>query len=165
MDVIIILGSPNDEHGNLSSISKERCYEGIKYFNKNPKSKVLCTGGFGDHFNATEIAHGEYAKQFLISHGIPEEAILDVAESSFTIEDATKSIKILEKIEYDKMILITSDYHMKRASLIFNHFYQDVIIEESPSLTNLPKQIIEKLYQHEEKAILRDESNLKKMCK
>jgi uncharacterized SAM-binding protein YcdF (DUF218 family) len=163
MNVIIILGSPNDEKGNLSAISLERCEEGIRCFQEYPDSSILCTGGFGDHFNKTETAHGEYAKRYLLSRGIRENAILEIAESSFTIEDATKSKPIIENIGYEKIILVTSDYHMKRASLIFNLVFEDVRIVEFPSVTKLPEEELNRLYKHEEKAIKRDESNLKKI--
>tara|TARA_R110002126_G_scaffold181672_2_gene330481 strand:+ start:1569 stop:1733 length:165 start_codon:yes stop_codon:yes gene_type:complete len=50
-EVLVVLGSPNSPTGALSDISKSRlnfCLE-----NYSEDQKVLCTGGWGDHFNTS----------------------------------------------------------------------------------------------------------------
>ena len=51
--IIILLGSPNDEEGQLSSIGIERANCSIEEYRKHPDYKILPTGGFGEHFNKT----------------------------------------------------------------------------------------------------------------
>ncbi len=88
---IVILGSPNDEHGVLSSIARERCEKAVQEYQKHPGSKIIPTGDWGAHFNTTDKPHGSYLREHLKALGIPETDILECAESSSTIEDANLS--------------------------------------------------------------------------
>jgi hypothetical protein len=51
--IIIVLGSPNDDKGNLFSVAVERCEAALRLLADRPGWKVLLTGGFGAHFNTT----------------------------------------------------------------------------------------------------------------
>ena len=51
-DVFIILGSPNSPKGILSDISKTRLNWCIENYRKG--NLILCTGGWGAHFNTAE---------------------------------------------------------------------------------------------------------------
>lgn len=139
MDVIIILGSPNDEKGNLSNIALSRCNHAIEVHSFYPDASILCTGGFGEHFNTTKKAHGFYTSNYLKSKGIPESRFLDIALSSYTFEDATLSRPILYSVNAKNIILITSDFHMERAFLLFSHIMPDINFKKSPSKTFLPE--------------------------
>lgn len=61
--VIIVLGAPNSSDGRLSVIAKSRYDQAYQTYLHNPKAKILCTGGFGAHFNTTDCAHERYTKQ------------------------------------------------------------------------------------------------------
>ena len=65
--IIILLGSPNDEEGQLSSIGIERANCSIEEYRNHPDYKILPTGGFGEHFNKTDMPHASYAKHYLIT--------------------------------------------------------------------------------------------------
>jgi uncharacterized SAM-binding protein YcdF (DUF218 family) len=71
--------------------------------------KLLPTGGYGAHFNTTHQPHAAYLKGYLTAHGIPEEDIVEFAESSNTIEDATLSKPIVLGYGVKHMLVITSD--------------------------------------------------------
>ena len=67
-NVIIILGSPNSQKGRLSKIAIGRARKCLEIFNPE-KDMILCTGGFGVHFNTSEKPHADYLKQYLIKNG------------------------------------------------------------------------------------------------
>ncbi|MBB1303829.1 hypothetical protein H5183_21260 [Pseudoalteromonas sp. SR44-8] len=50
---LIVLGGPNNNDGSLSVIAKSRCQRAYQIYQANHSVKVLCTGGFGAHFNTT----------------------------------------------------------------------------------------------------------------
>jgi len=156
---IVVLGSPNDVNGNLLPIALSRSEKALSEYNSVGDCKILCTGGFGLHFNSTNIPHGKYLQEHLISKGVPPSSFIEIALSSFTREDATLSKPILEKHSIVNVILVTSDFHMERAKLVFNHILPKVnfVYSEAKTITNDAK--FKELLQHEKNAIKRELAN------
>ena len=126
--IIVILGSPNSDKGELYSVAKQRCELGIKEYINHSDWKILLTGGFGDHFNVTNKPHAHYLKEYLLTGGVPEQAILDFALSTNTLEDASLSKPIITKFNVQQILVITSDYHHDRAKFIFEQEFSDTNI-------------------------------------
>ncbi len=150
-EVLIVLGSPNSPEGILSNISKSRlncCLE-----NYLEGKQILCTGGWGDHFNTTQSPHAEYSKTYLIKNGVSESAFLDFALSSNTVDDAVKIKPIIQNIENSYLTIITSDYHLERVKLIFNEVLKGFKMVFIGVKSNLDKELFDTLESHEKKAI------------
>jgi len=153
--LIIVLGSTNTKQGVLSPISKARAAKAYEFWLSHPSFKFLLTGGFGARFNQTDKPHGAYVKDYLMSLGLPPSAILGIVESFNTIEDAFLSSIALEGIEIDRLFIATSDFHVRRARLIFEHVFRNRTIEfliSTPSVTVAQKKRLEV---HERKSIER----------
>ena len=163
--VIIILGSPNDKKGQLLPIAISRAEAGLLEYKKNTDYKVLCTGGFGASFNATNIAHGQYLQTDLIAKGVSPSSFLDVTLSAFTLQDATLSKPILAQHSISRCILVTSDFHMERAKLVFNHVFPQLSFEYVKAETVVSKVEFDKLVAHEKKAIKRELTNFSNASK
>jgi uncharacterized SAM-binding protein YcdF (DUF218 family) len=56
----------------------------------------------------------------LLANGIPKDAILEKVISSNTIEEALKSKPLVQKYKPGKIVVITSDFHLEWASILFN---------------------------------------------
>ncbi len=160
--IIVILGSPNDDEGNLSLIAISRCEQVLKAFNDNLEHKILCTGGFGEHFNKTKRPHAHYLKSYLIKLGIPSSAFLDITLSRFTFEDASLSRSTFEKYHIKEAILVTSDFHMSRAQLLFTSIFPTVKFTCSASITQCDDIELQRLVNHEVMATEREKKNLEK---
>jgi vancomycin permeability regulator SanA len=117
--LILVLGSPNSDTGELYSIARERCRLALDEYARRDGWKLLPTGGYGAHFNTTHQPHAAYLKGYLTAGGIPEEDIVEFAESSNTIEDATLSKPIVLGYGVKHILVITSDYHEDRARYVF----------------------------------------------
>ena len=117
--IIIVLGSPNDDQGNLFGVAKERCSAAYHVWQDNPSWPILLTGGYGEHFNRTSQPHAAYLRQRLIELGVEEVAFLPFAESMNTLEDASKSKPIALATGLKRALVITSDYHLARAEFVF----------------------------------------------
>jgi len=151
LEVLIILGSPNSSLGELSSISKSRLDNCLSRYEKG--KLVLCTGGWGAHFNTSPESHAAYAKKYLAVNGIREEDFLDSALSSNSVEDAVKVKEILNKFNDHKLIIITSDYHLERVQLIFNEILTGCKMEFAGVESTMDELKFQKLVQHEKNAI------------
>jgi uncharacterized SAM-binding protein YcdF (DUF218 family) len=126
--IIVLLGSPNSDQGELYSVAQGRCERAILEYHRHPGWKILPTGGFGAHFNTTNKPHAHYLKEYLVAHGIPEEDILKFAASRNTVEDATLSYPIVKRHGVGRAIVVTSDYHGDRARYVFGREYGDVAL-------------------------------------
>ena len=135
--MIVVLGSPNSEDGELYSIAKDRCALALKQYARRSGWKLLLTGGYGAHFNTTDQPHAAYVKEYLVKRGVPSQAIVEFAESSNTLQDASLSKPIVLKYGAPLILVVTSDYHADRARYIFEREFAgtEVRIQFSSSQT------------------------------
>lgn len=151
-EVLLVLGSPNSPHGQLGSIALDRvnyCWE-LFQIQARP---ILCTGGFGAHFNTSSWPHAKLLKRELIIKGVPEQAFLPVALSANTVDDAVKSKLVLVEYPIKSLVIITSAYHTARVELIFNEILSDYS-KQYIGIEHLPETVeLMDLRAHELKAI------------
>jgi len=158
---IIILGSPNDQYGKLLPIAISRAEAALATYKRVGDCKLLCTGGYGDHFNTTKRAHGYYMQEYLTAKGVPSSSFLDIALSSYTLEDAKLAKPIIESNAMRRVILVTSDYHMERARYVFSRVLPDIQFHYVEAKTAVSDVEYLKLLEHEKNAIQREMHNLK----
>jgi vancomycin permeability regulator SanA len=152
MEVIVVLGSPNFPDGTLGPIALDRLQGCLSIFNSQ-KHKILCTGGFGAHFNTSPVAHANYLKDFLILKGVPSTAFLPLALSSNTVEDAVMSKSILMKTVFKDLIITTSEYHVARVEFIFTEILKDFNLNFKAVAHHSIDDVLEPLIQHEKVAM------------
>ena len=152
MEVIVVLGSPNFPDGTLGPIALDRLQGCLSIFNSQ-KHKILCTGGFGAHFNTSPVAHANYLKDFLILKGVPSTAFLPLALSSNTVEDAVMSKSILKETDFKDLIIITSEYHVARVEFIFTEILKDFNLNFKAVAHHSIDDVLEPLIQHEKVAM------------
>lgn len=151
--IIVVLGSPNSESGELSEIALNRLNRTLSFYKINKSYKILCTGGFGQHFNTTSLPHAQYAADYLKRRGVPADDILEYVISSNTVEDALKAKPVVQHYQPQNLVIITSDFHIERASILFSRHLPDhnLIFVEAPS--TLDENTLQKLREHEQNAI------------
>ena len=129
--LIIILGSPNDQDGNLSEMGQGRVALGYETYQRLAPSgyRILLTGGFGEHFNKTSKPNAYYAREILISNGVPADDIVEFAESVNTLDDALKSRPIVDRYGAKHLVIISSDFHLERVRFIFSRVFPALQLE------------------------------------
>ena len=109
-NVIIILGSPNSQKGRLSKIAIGRARKCLEIFNPE-KDMILCTGGFGVHFNTSEKPHADYLKQYLIKNGILNNYFLPFANSSNTLKKIESRLVLFKNfVRVNKSTIVNLDF-------------------------------------------------------
>lgn len=157
--VILVLGAPNDERGNLSQIATDRLNCVFELCRYNDSCQILCSGGFGG-FNPTDLPHATYSKAYLVSKGIPNHFFLPFALSAHSVDDIRKALPILEEEKPDIVMLVTSDFHMERIKILW-----DIIAPKRfpiifiPAVSSLDTQQLVMLEEHERNAIKALEKN------
>ena len=113
-DAAIVLGAAT-YYDEVSPIYRERLNQGIRLYNDGYVDTLIVTGGYGpgnDHSDAYT------AKQYVVSQGIPEEAILMEETSSITQENLENAKVIMEENDMESAIIVSDPLHMKRAMLL-----------------------------------------------
>ena len=150
-EVLVVLGAPNSPSGELSDISKSRLDCCRKMFAKG--QLILCTGGWGPHFNISDKPHAFYGKEYLMGNGLSEEDFLEIALSENTVDDAVKVKAIFSNPKNVKLTVITSDYHLERVKIIFNEILTNYEMTFVGVESNMAAEKLRKLKEHENNAI------------
>ncbi len=152
MDVLIVLGGENGASGQLSQMVLDRVKMALTTWKSN--QKIICTGGFGAHFNTTNTPHWYYLKKELIAQGIPSTAFTDATiESKNTLDDGRLCANYLQNHSIRSIQLITSDFHMERAHCIFKQHFEPSLLTPTPAASSLPPSELQKRKKHEEQAL------------
>lgn len=100
-DVIIMLGG--DDRGRLE------------------KAAELYHSGFADQVMISPITSDYYSQsmEFALALGIPSDAIIEETEATSTYTNAVLTLEIMEELNFESALVVTSDFHMKRSMLSF----------------------------------------------
>jgi len=158
--IILLLGSPNDDTGELSQIAIDRNECAYNIYQSNKDIVFLCTGGFGEHFNRTDKPHAYYSKEYLIAKGAKEEDFLPFVLSSNTYEDFEKAKLEIGRLNPDLVIVVTSDFHIGRARLLYEYFIGKANVLFVPAKSTLNSNELTASIDHEEQAINRLKQSL-----
>lgn len=151
--LILVLGAPNDENGKLSQIALDRLSCACSLYKYNKNARILCTGGFGEHFNKSPQPHAYHAKCFLVSKGVRECDFLEYSSSSNTVEDFRKSKSVIENEHPDTLLIVTSDFHVERVKILHNLIIGYPATLFIPARSSLTEIELAPLIDHEKKAI------------
>jgi uncharacterized SAM-binding protein YcdF (DUF218 family) len=154
MKIILVLGSPNSATGVLSLMAMSRLQVCRHLYVVEPR-KIVLTGGYGAHFNTSDKPHAYYLREALLNANVPSNDILALVESRHSVEDATLSKWIIDKYSPEEITIVTSDYHVARAKVIFDAVYapfKRFTFVPAPS-AHIDRSIINPLVQHEQVAL------------
>lgn len=116
----------------LAGEQMERVEYGVSLFKEGwaRKDRIIMAGGPA----IWKYSWAGIMKEHAESLGVPAKQILLEDKSKTTEEDAKFTKKILKKNGYRSMILVTSPYHSKRASMIFGRIMgKDIKIINAPA--------------------------------
>jgi uncharacterized SAM-binding protein YcdF (DUF218 family) len=153
--LLIILGAPNDAHGELLPIAEARARAAICEYHRRPDCKIVVTGGHGRHFNTSGIPHAHHVARFLVAHEVPREDLILVDDTGNTVEDAAHAMSVVARFDVRVLCVITSDFHRERAGMIFRAFYPRCALEIIADPAPLSPEERERLVEHEVQAIQR----------
>lgn len=126
----IVLGGfsgPDKDGVGYFNGSADRFIQGVKMLTTGKAKHLLITGGNGNLF-PDKFSEGRWAKTQLDELKIPDSSVLIEGNSRNTLENAEFSRPVLEKAGLEPpYLLITSDFHMRRAYMIFRKEDYDVV--------------------------------------
>lgn len=112
-DAALVLGA-GTHGGEVSPVFRERINHGIWLYRNGYVRYLLLTGGVGE---GNEISDAQAAKNYAMSQGVPESAILTEDKSTITQQNLEYAKCIMDEHGLQTAILVSDPLHMKRAML------------------------------------------------
>ncbi|MCD8503797.1 MAG: YdcF family protein [Burkholderiaceae bacterium] len=118
-------------------ISRESLAADLYATNRAPL--ILLSGGalVGDISDTANMA------RYLQNNGVPAEAILQETESQSTLENAELTRRTLQRLDVDRILLVTSALHMPRAMAAFDNTGIAVTAAPLPPQIELPPDSVQ----------------------
>ncbi len=123
-DVCVVLGGMSSYHELSGRIrftqSADRILQAVDLYKKGIVSKILISGGTSRLIQKTR-PESIHLKEFLVTLGIPAQVVLIDSLSRNTHENSINSMDLIRSNGWnERVILVTSAFHMKRAVGCFN---------------------------------------------
>jgi uncharacterized SAM-binding protein YcdF (DUF218 family) len=129
-DVLIVLGGSILDDGTIGVSSYWRSLHAARIFREGGFRRMIVTGAGA---SATPVAIP--MRDFMVSLGVSGEAVEVETGASSTRENAVFTSKLPAALAPGRRVLVTSDYHMFRASRAFRKVGVDVAPWPLPDLT------------------------------
>jgi uncharacterized SAM-binding protein YcdF (DUF218 family) len=161
-DVIIVLGNDPRPSKKIPDLMKSRLNACINYYQKIP-SPVILSGGYALSYEKDPgFREAKIMKDFLLKKGIPKEKIILECKSRDTAGNALFTKQIVQKHNWKNILIITSDFHIKRTKTTFNFIYGNGYkIKVKGIKTNFPSEKAREIKKRELHSI----KGLKQVCK
>lgn len=116
-DTIVVLSGG----GNVSRVTK-----GVELYQKGYSSRIIMSGGGNvtSKFKEADLMSMEAQDQ-----GVPFTSILLESESKSTYDNAVYVKNIIQRYNLKSILLVTSNYHTRRAKYIFEEVFKNTSVE------------------------------------
>ncbi|HVW78942.1 MAG TPA: YdcF family protein [Alloacidobacterium sp.] len=120
VDTLIVLGCPTKSDGSPTPEQRERVMEGVREYKQGVSSHIIMTG---------TAAHNQFVEAHAMAvlaeaNGVPASAVIEENQAHDTLQNIYYSDKIMEANGWKTTEVISSPYHLPRASLILGHYPQ-----------------------------------------
>lgn len=119
-DAIVVISGGN---------TKARTEAGVEMLKKGWADTIIFSGAARDKSGPSNAAD---MRRVAIENGVSLDQIIIDEEAETTQQNAEKSKLIFENRGFNDVILVTSGYHQRRASLEFNQRTSDVSVRDAP---------------------------------
>jgi len=109
-DVILVLGAA-EYRGRPSPVLRARLDHALGLYKRRLAPRIMTTGGSGGDPVFTE---GGVGRTYLMSQGVPSEAIVVETESESTVESTALAVEIMNRMGLHSVIVVSDGYHVFR---------------------------------------------------
>ncbi len=129
---IVVLGYQLNDDGTVRDELIGRLEKALMCANEYSNAYILCTGG-GTAPNAPDVTEAGAMGEWLIENGVDESRIIIEDDSLSTVDNALYSgdIIINSYPEINRVMIVTSDYHIGRGCLLFETVFLNSYINNN----------------------------------
>lgn len=131
-DCIVVFSGGVGESGKAGQGYEERVKYAVELYKKGYANQIIFSSGYIYIFEEPLVM-----KALAISLGVPEGAIILENKAKNTYENVKFTTGILNNKGWNKILLVSSIYHMRRVSLVFNKIAKDTEVVYAPITNSL----------------------------
>ena len=141
-DAIVVFAGGVGESGRAGVGVQERVSKAVSLFREGVAPRVIISSGF-----VFTLREAEMMKAIAIANGVPAEAIILEEQASNTYENVEFTNRLLRQMQWRRIALVSSPYHMRRALMTWRKVAPDIDVVATPPEDSL-------FYRHERGASL-----------
>jgi uncharacterized SAM-binding protein YcdF (DUF218 family) len=145
--VILVLGAA-EYHGRPSPVLRARLDHALELYQKKLAPRILTTGGAGGDAVFTE---GGVGRSYLISHGVPSEAISVETEGETTVESIALAGEIMRRMGLRSVIVVSDGYHIFRVKQMLESY--GLTVYGSPRRETAPQHPLRERWNYVKQAV------------
>jgi len=126
-DAIVVLAGGVGESGNAGQGYEERVQYGVELYKKDFARHLMFSSGYVYKFKEPQVM-----KALAILLGVKEENIILEEKANSTYKNVKNVKEILDRKGWNKILLVSSPFHMRRVSLVSNRIAKDKNILYTP---------------------------------
>jgi uncharacterized SAM-binding protein YcdF (DUF218 family) len=128
VDAIVVLGGFTGGAGSGSGVVEindavDRLFHGMRLYRAGKAPRVMLLGGAA----RGHLPEAQVMAELLAEFGVSREAMILEDKSRNTRENAMNALVIMQKKGINKILLVTSAYHMRRAQAVFEKLGLEVV--------------------------------------
>ena len=110
-------------------LQKYRVMKAVQLYKYKNIQKIIFSGGNNgiSNYENNKVPEAILMKELALKMGVKEEDIIVESNSKNTIENIKNVYNILKKVDVNKIIIITSQFHLKRSYLIARDIFPNQI--------------------------------------
>jgi uncharacterized SAM-binding protein YcdF (DUF218 family) len=141
-DAILVLGGGIKKDGSLTDISKARVKRAVKVFKDKLAKNIIISGKWSFMLKEDpENTEAEAMRKIALRLGLSEDKIFLEEKSQDTIGNAFFSKQdIIDPNNWKDLIVITSDFHIRRTKFVFHLVFGEEYSIEFISVPNILKE-------------------------
>ena len=119
------------QNGEMADELKARCEAAAAAWREFPDSILVCSGGATGENNPGRHTEAGLMKEYLSKTcGIPADSIFTDERAMTTLDNALNTFSILKDQWIEEITIVTSDYHQRRANLLYAVLAEHVRLTE-----------------------------------
>ena len=128
VDAVVVLGgftNATDSDARLLELNDavDRLFHGMRLYRAGKAPRVVLAGGAAEGSSP----EADFMAGLLSEFGIPRDRMLLENQSRNTRENGVNSVKIMQQNNINKILLVTSAFHMRRAKGVFEKLGMEVV--------------------------------------
>lgn len=126
-NAVVVFAGGVGESGKAGQGYEERVEHAVQLYKQDYAKNLIFSSGQKHVFKESEVM-----KILAVSLGVPQDSIILEENARNTYENITFTKEILNKKGWNKILLVSSPYHMRRASLVYNKVAKGIKVIYTP---------------------------------
>ena len=127
VDAVVVFAGGVGESGKAGGGYQERVKHAVELYRAGFASHLVFSSGYAFAFREAEVM-----RDLAVTHGVPAAAITLETRAANTYENVVRSRDILMANRWPRILLVSSPYHMRRASLTWRRVAPEITVVPAP---------------------------------